>query len=196
MRTTAILGVSGAGKTTLLDLLSGLLVPDRGEIRVDGVLLAQLPGWRKGIACIPQETHIQGGTVRDNLAWGNDALGEDAMWLALEQAALGDLVRRLPQGLDTEVGERGVRLSGGEKQRLALARALLRRPQLLILDEAASALDADNHRLVMDTVRTLHGSMTVLVVTHRHDELVGLIDGVVRVEDGKVGTWQMVGGAN
>lgn len=196
MRTTAILGASGAGKTTLLDLLSGLLTPDQGSIRVDGVPLVQLPGWRRSLAYIPQETHIQAGSVRDNLAWGNAAPGEKEMWRALEQAALADLVQRLPQGLDTEVGERGVKLSGGEKQRLALARALLRCPQLLILDEAASALDADNHRLVMDTVRSLHGSMTVLVVTHRHEELEGLIDGVVHVKNGVVGEWQAVGGAN
>ena len=99
----------------------------------------------------------------------------------------------MPHGLDTEVGERGVKLSGGEKQRLALARALLRRPQLLILDEATSALDADNHRLVHDAIRALHGSMTVLIVTHRHEELAGLIDGMVQVEEGVVGAWQPVG---
>jgi ATP-binding cassette subfamily C protein len=190
-QTTAILGVSGSGKTTLLDLLSGLLAPDRGIIRVDGMPLAQLGGWRQSIAYIPQETHIRNGSVRENLMWGNEAPGEEELWRALEQAALADLVRRLPQELDTEVGERGVKLSGGEKQRLALARALLRRPQLLILDEATSALDADNHRLVLDSIRALHGSMTVLVVTHRHEELAGLIDGVVQVEGGIVGQWSV-----
>lgn len=191
-RTTAILGISGSGKTTLLDLLSGLVTPDCGTIHADGVPLAQWKGWRKSIAYIPQEAHIQGGSVRDNLAWGNRAPCEDEMWRALERAALAELVRRLPHGLDTEVGERGVKLSGGEKQRLALARALLRRPQLLILDEATSALDADNHRLLLDTIRNLHGSMTILIVTHRHEELIGLIDGVVRMDGGVVGGWRSV----
>lgn len=191
-QTTAILGISGSGKTTLLDLLSGLVTPDRGSIRVDGVPLAQLQGWRKSIAYIPQETHIQGGSVRDNLTWGNRAPGDDEMWRALERAALAELVRRLPHGLDAEVGERGVKLSGGEKQRLALARALLRRSQLLILDEATSALDADNHRFLLETIRNLHGSMTILIVTHRHEELAGLIDGAVRVDGGVVGGWRSV----
>lgn len=191
-KTTAIAGVSGSGKTTLLDLLSGLLTPDSGTISIDGVPLQQLPGWRRSIAYIPQETLIQRGTIRDNLIWGNAATSDAQIGQALAQSALAELVRRLPKGLDTEVGERGVKLSGGEKQRLALARALLRRPQLLILDEATSALDADNHRLVLDAIRALHGSMTVLIVTHRHEELAGLIDGLVRVDEGEVGTWQPV----
>lgn len=192
-KTTAIVGASGSGKTTLLDLLSGLLAPDHGVIAVDGVPLQQLPGWRRSIACIPQETHIQNGSIRDNLSWGNAAPNDEKIMEALAQSALDGLVRRLPRGLDTEVGERGVKLSGGERQRLALARALLRRPQLLILDEATSALDADNHRLVHDAIRALHGSMTVLIVTHRHEELAGLVDGVVRVEEGVVGPWQPAG---
>lgn len=191
MRTTAILGDSGSGKTTLLDLLSGLLGPDSGEIRVDGIPLEQLSGWRRSIAYVPQETLIQSGSIRDNLAWGNEMPGDGELWHALSLAALDGLVRRLPNGLDTEVGERGVKLSGGEKQRVALARALLRKPTLLILDEATSALDPDNHRLVLDTIRSLHGSMTVLVVTHRHEELAGLIDGVVQVDGGIVGAWRM-----
>lgn len=191
-QTTAIVGASGSGKTTLLDLLAGLHAPDVGEITVDGIPLVQLTGWRHSIAYIPQETQIQYGTIRDNLAWGNAALSEYEIAHALRQAALSDWVRQLPQGLDTEVGERGIRLSGGEKQRLALARALLRRPQLLVLDEATSALDPDNHRWVLDAIRALHGQMTVLVVTHRMDELTGLIDGVVNIDKGQVGTWQAV----
>ncbi len=192
LKTTAIVGASGAGKTTLLDLLCGLHAPQSGTILVDSVPLAQTPGWCRGIAYIPQETIIQAGSVRDNLAWGNDAPDDAAIWQALAQAGLDDLVRRLPRGLDTEVGERGAKLSGGEKQRLALARALLRRPQLLILDEATGALDADNRRLVLESLRALHGRLTVVVVTHRHEELAGLIDGVVRVEAGRVGEWQAV----
>ncbi|MBD9362461.1 ATP-binding cassette domain-containing protein [Methylomonas fluvii] len=189
-KTTAIVGVSGAGKTTLLDLLSGLLAPDSGTIWVDGVALAELPGWRKSIAYIPQETLIQDGTLRDNLLWGNAAPTDNEIRCALEQSALFELTEKLTRGLDTPIGERGVKLSGGEKQRLALARALLRKPQLLILDEATSALDGDSHRQVLDTVRGLHGNMTILIVSHRHEELAGLIDGSVQVADGRVEPWR------
>lgn len=189
-KTTAIVGVSGSGKTTLLDLLSGLLTPDEGTILIDGVSLQH--GWRKSIAYIPQETQIQNGSIRENLSWGNAEPSDSEIEQVLAQSALTEFVRRLAKGLDTEVGERGVKLSGGEKQRVALARALLRRPQLLILDEATSALDAENHRLVHDSIRALHGRMTLLVVTHRHEELAGLIDGLVPVEEGEVGAWQTV----
>lgn len=188
--TTAITGVSGSGKTTLVDVLSGLIAPDSGSILVDGVPLEQLPGWCKSIAYIPQETLIQGGTLRDNLLWGNTAPSAAEIRQALEQSALSALIEKLPDKLETHIGERGVKLSGGEKQRLALARALLRKPQLLILDEATSALDGDNHRQLLDTLRDLHGNMTILVVSHRHEELAGLIDGTVFMEDGKVGPWR------
>lgn len=191
-KTTAIIGVSGSGKTTLLDLLSGLLSPDTGSISVDGVPLHEVHGWRKCIAYIPQETLIQNGTIRENLSWGNAEPTDAEIESALSRSALTELIKRLPKGLETEVGERGVKLSGGEKQRVALARALLRHPQLLILDEATSALDPDNHRLVIDSIRALHGNLTVLIVTHRSDELSGLIDGMVRVEQGVVGAWQVV----
>jgi ATP-binding cassette subfamily C protein len=195
-QTTAITGVSGSGKTTLLDLLSGLLAPVSGAILIDGVPLPQVPGWRQSIAYIPQETHILNGTIRDNLLWGNAAPDDGEIDSALAQASLAGWVSRMPQGIDTEVGERGLRLSGGEKQRLALARALLRRPQLLILDEATSALDADNQRIVLDAIRALHLKMTVLIVTHRHEEFAGLVDGLVRVENGVAWAWQASGGAN
>lgn len=191
-KTTAIIGDSGSGKTTLIDLLSGLLAPDHGVIRIDGVPLQQLPGWRQSIASIPQESQIQHGTLRDNLIWGNVVTQDVEIETALSQSALAEWVLRLPDGLETEVGERGVRLSGGEKQRLALARALLRRPQLLVLDEATSALDADNHRMVIDAIRALHGRTTVLIVTHRMEELSGMIDGVVKVDQGEARAWQPI----
>jgi len=189
-RTTAIVGPSGSGKSSLLDILSGLTPPDEGQILVDGAPLAAHAGWRRRIAYIPQETTILDGTVRDNLTWGNGNIAENELWSALEQAAAADFVRGLPQTLDTRVGERGVRLSGGERQRLALARALLRQPQLLILDEATSALDHDNQRVVLEAIRALHGRMTVLVVTHRYEELTGLIDGHIYIQNGVVSAWQ------
>lgn len=189
-KTTAILGPSGGGKSTLLDVLSGLHPPQAGRVLVDGQALPPgHRGWRRGIAYVPQETVILDGTVRENLAWGNEALTEADLWAALKQAA-GDFVRQLPQGLETTVGERGIRLSGGERQRLALARAILRYPQLLILDEATSALDQDNQRIILEAIKGLHGRMTVLIVTHRHLELGNLIDGHISVDAGVVGPWE------
>ena len=188
-KTTAIIGPTGSGKTTLLDLLSGLNAPQSGVIDVDGRPLKADAAWRRLIAYIPQETAILDGTIRDNLTWGATKFADTHIMNALDSAAAADFVRRLPQGLETWVGERGVRLSGGEKQRLALARALLRQPQLLILDEATSALDREHQQVILEALKTLHGQMTVLIVTHRFEEIRELLDGVVQVADGRVGNW-------
>jgi ATP-binding cassette subfamily C protein len=188
-KTTAIIGPTGSGKTTLLDLLSGLNEPQSGVIAVDGRPLKADAAWRRLIAYIPQETAILDGTIRDNLTWGATKFADTHIMNALDSAAAADFVRRLPQGLETWVGERGVRLSGGEKQRLALARALLRQPQLLILDEATSALDREHQQVILEALKTLHGQMTVLIVTHRFEEIRELLDGVVQVADGRVGNW-------
>ncbi len=187
--TTAVVGPTGSGKTTFLDLLSGLNAPDSGSIEVDGRALAHRTGWRRQIAYVPQDTAILDGTIRDNLAWGASAPDDAAMRAALERAALADFVARLPAGLETRVGERGVRLSSGEKQRLALARALLRAPELLILDEATSALDREHQQVILEALRGLHGRMTVLIVTHRVEEIRHLVDGVLRVDAGRMGPW-------
>jgi ATP-binding cassette subfamily C protein len=189
-KTTAVIGPSGSGKTTFLDLLCGLNPPEAGEIRIDGQALRADAGWRRRIAYIPQETGILDGSLRDNLTWGAVTADEAMMWRALEQAAAAPFVRHLPDGLDTWVGERGVRLSGGERQRLALARALLREPRLLILDEATSALDREHQAVILDALRQLHGRLTVLIVTHRHEEIRDLIDGQIQVEAGRVSAWQ------
>jgi ATP-binding cassette subfamily C protein len=189
--TTAIVGPSGSGKTTLLDIISGLNPPASGRILIDGKpLLGANISWRQGVAYIPQETIVLDGTIRDNLTWGNADISEDELWQALEKAAATTFTRNLPKQLDTIVGERGVRLSGGERQRLALARALLRKPQLLILDEATSALDTDNQRTIFQAIRQLHGQLTVIIVTHRYEELGDLVDGCIEVNQGKVSTWQ------
>lgn len=191
-RTTAVVGPTGSGKTTFLDLLSGLNAPASGVIRVDGQPLMRDAGWRRRIAYVPQETSILDGTLRENLCWGAVSADDAALYGALEQAAALPFVRQLPAGLDTWVGERGVRLSGGEKQRLALARALLRQPELLILDEATSALDREHQQIILEALRALHGRMTVVIVTHRHEEIRDLLDGLVLVENGRVGSWRAV----
>lgn len=168
-RTTAIVGPSGAGKTTVVDLVMGLALPDAGAVTIDGRTLAPewLHAWRAGVGYVAQDTVLFHDSVLANLRWARPEATEEEVWEALRLAAAGDFVRALPDGLHTLAGDRGVRLSGGERQRLALARALLRRPSLLILDEATSALDAENEQRVRAAVRGLHGSVTILLITHR-----------------------------
>ena len=168
-RTTAIVGPSGGGKSTLADLVMGLLRPDEGTVRVDGVTLDEqrLRAWRNAIGYVPQDSFLLHDSVRANLTWAAPFATEDDMWRALELASAREFVTALPEGIDTVVGDRGIRLSGGERQRIALARALLRGPSLLILDEATSALDAVSEQHILDAVRRLHGTLTVLMITHR-----------------------------
>jgi len=167
-QTTAIVGPSGSGKSTLADLLLGLITPVSGRVLVDGTPLTPdlLPAWRDQIGYVPQDSFHFHDTVRGNLLWARPEASEAELRNALEVAA-ADFVTRLPQGLDTVLGDRGVRLSGGERQRVALARALVRRPAMLILDEATSSLDSENERRVQDAIDRLHGRLTILVITHR-----------------------------
>jgi ATP-binding cassette subfamily C protein len=168
-KTTAIVGPSGAGKSTIADLVMGLIQPNRGSVLVDGKPLDPelLRSWRDQIGYVAQETFLFNDTVRANLLWAHPEADEEQIWQALELAAAGEFVSELPEGLETVLGDRGVRLSGGERQRLALARALLREPSLLILDEATSALDSENERRIQKAIEGLHGRMTILVITHR-----------------------------
>ncbi|WP_439814305.1 ABC transporter ATP-binding protein [Zavarzinia sp. CC-PAN008] len=193
--TTAIVGASGAGKSTLADVVMGLVVPDAGGLLVDGqpVTGPARQRWRRSVAYVPQEVFLFNDTIRRNLLWGEAGAGEDDLRQALRRAA-ADFVLDLPQGLDTVVGDGGLRLSGGERQRLALARALLRRPALLILDEATSALDMENEQRVRGAIETLHGDLTVILIGHRLATLEHA-DQVVVLGDGQVlrqGTWDQV----
>jgi ATP-binding cassette, subfamily C, bacterial len=167
-RTTAIVGASGAGKSTIADLVVGLVRPTRGRVwlddePMDGDLAR---AWRRGIGYVNQDTFLFHTSIRDNLRVVRSDASDEDMRDALRAAAAG-FVLDLPQGLDTVVGDRGVRLSGGERQRVALARAILRRPTLLILDEATSALDAENERLIQDAIERMGGRHTLLVIAHR-----------------------------
>ena len=200
-RTTAIVGSSGAGKSTLADILLGLIKPQKGSILVDRVPLddTHLESWRGQIGYVAQDTFLFNDTVRFNLDWAQPDAGEAEMLRALENAAALDFVQRLPSGLDTVIGERGVRLSGGERQRLSLARALLRNPRLLILDEATSALDSENEERIYHAIQQLHGEMTIVVITHRLSTIRNA-DAIHVLDSGRVvasGSWEeLLAGAN
>lgn len=192
--TTAIVGASGAGKSTIADLLMGLLCPDSGEVLIDRAPLSHklLKSWRNVVAYVPQEDLLLNDTVRENLLWFNPSVSEENMREALAHAAAGDFVEKLPQGLDTMIGDRGVRLSGGERQRIALARALLMKPQLLILDEATSSLDVENERRIQESIEGLHGNLTIVIIAHRLSTIRN-VDRIIVIEEGTVvetGSWK------
>ncbi|MCE7698064.1 MAG: ABC transporter ATP-binding protein/permease [Methanobacterium paludis] len=191
--TTAIVGRSGAGKSTVADMIMGLIPPDKGEMLLDGEKLSanQMVSWRSQIGYVAQETFLFNDTIRSNLLIANPEANEKDIEDALKLAAAQDFVLNLHDGLDTIIGDRGVKLSGGERQRIALARALLRKPSLLILDEATSNLDSENERHIMEAIERLHGSMTILIIAHRlstirRADVIYLIDGGSLVESG---TW-------
>lgn len=167
--TTAIVGPSGAGKSTVADLVLALIQPDTGTILVDGTPLTpdRAAAWRANLSYVAQETFLFHDTIRANLLWSFPDASSADIQEALRLAAADDFIAALPNGLDTIVGDRGVRLSGGERQRLALARALLRRPTLLVLDEATSAVDSENERRIRSAIEGLHGRITILMIAHR-----------------------------
>lgn len=172
--TVAIVGSSGAGKTTIADVMMGLLTPQAGRVLVDDVPLTprSVGRWRRTTAYVSQEIFLFHDTVRANLRWAVPGATDDEIATALTMAA-ADFVFDLPSGLDTIVGDRGLRLSGGERQRIALARALLQHPSLLILDEATSALDAENESRILEAIHRLHGSLTIVIITHRLSAIIG-----------------------
>jgi len=167
--TVAVVGPSGAGKTTLFQLIQRFYDPQSGEVRIDGVPLplADPADIRRRIAMVPQETVIFGASARDNMRYGEWDASDDAIWAAAEAANAADFLRKLPDGLDTFLGEGGARLSGGQRQRVAIARALLRDAPILLLDEATSALDAESEQLVQQALERLMDGRTTLVIAHR-----------------------------
>jgi ATP-binding cassette, subfamily C, bacterial len=189
---TALVGPSGSGKSTLADVLMGLIEPERGTIAVDGVPLDadNRRAWRDRVAYVPQDVFLLHDTIAANFRLAAADASEAAMWEALEMASARGFVERLPDRLQTVLGDRGARLSGGERQRIALARALLRRPQLLILDEATSALDWENQSLIARAIEGLRDSMTILTIAHRPSMIafagrVMVLDGGRIVEQGR-----------
>ncbi len=182
----AFVGPSGAGKTTVINVLLGLLEPTSGSVRVDGVdIRKDLRGWQSQIGYVPQGTYLTDSTIRRNVAFGveDDDIDEEAVRRAIRSAQLETLVERLPHGLDSVVGEGGLRLSGGQRQRIGIARALYHDPRVLVMDEPTSDLDAETERRILEAVEGLRGERTIIVVAHRIstvrncDELFYLHDG-------------------
>lgn len=184
--TVGFIGGSGAGKSTLVDAFLGLLPLEQGRILADGVdIHDDLRRWQGRIGYVPQSMYLTDDSIRRNVAFGlpETDIDDQAVSRALVAAQLDEFVRRLPDGVQTVVGERGVRLSGGQRQRIAIARALYHNPEILVLDEATSSLDAETESSVMQAINALHGSKTILVVTHRANTL-QYCDRVIRIDGG------------
>lgn len=193
----AFVGPSGAGKTTMIDILLGVLYPDSGSVLISGLppLLA-VAKWPGAVSYVPQDVVIATGTIRENIALGyppEEATDELVMG-ALKVAHLDKFVSNLPDGIETHVGERGAKISGGQRQRLGIARALFTQPHLLVLDEATSALDGETEASISDAIHALRGSTTVVIIAHRLST-VRNVDKVVYLSDGKIlatGTFEEV----
>lgn len=166
----AFIGESGAGKSTMANIILGLYKPQKGAIYVDNINIQEIPHqWNKIIGYVPQTIYILDDTIRNNIAFGveNDDIDENKIWEVLELAQMKEFVKKLPEGLDTMLGERGIRFSGGQRQRIAIARALYFDPEILVLDEATSALDNKTEEAVMEAIDLLHGWKTLIIIAHR-----------------------------
>lgn len=182
-----IVGTSGAGKTTIVDILLGLLQLESGSILADGVEVRDhYASWLKNIGYIPQTIFMIDSTIRKNVAFGypDEDIDDGRVWEALREAQLDEFVRGLSEGLDTSIGERGIRLSGGQRQRIGIARALFEDPEVLVLDEATSALDNETEAAIMDSINRLHGRKTLIIIAHRL-QTIEKCDMVYRVKEGK-----------
>lgn len=183
-----VVGPSGAGKTTLVDVIMGLLKISAGDIKVDGVSVFEgLSSWQRLIGYVPQNIYLSDDSIRHNIAFGipDEEIDDDRISECIKEARLSDLISELSEGVETVIGDRGIRLSGGQRQRIAIARALYFSPEVLVLDEATSSLDNDTEAAVMEAIEALHGKVTMIVVAHRLSTI-EKCDKVYRVEDGKV----------
>ncbi len=166
----AFAGATGAGKTTMVDVILGLLEPQEGRITVDGSNIHDnIRGWQQNVGYIPQSIYLLDDTIRRNIAFGipDEDIDEGSIWEAIKAAQLEEMITRLPNGIDTMVGERGVRLSGGQQQRIGIARALYSNPDLLVMDEATSSLDNLTEKYVIDAIERLKGDRTIIMIAHR-----------------------------
>ena len=187
-QSVGIIGASGAGKSTIVDVLLGLLHAQEGIITCDGVdIFKNYESWLAQIGYIPQTIYLIDESIRDNVAFGIDAdqIDDQRLWEVLEEAQLKEFVEELPEGLDTTIGDRGVRLSGGQRQRIGIARALYHNPEILVFDEATSALDNETEAAVMDAVNSFHGKKTMVIIAHRLNTI-SKCDVIYKVENEKL----------
>lgn len=187
-KSVGIMGPSGAGKSTIVDILLGLLKVREGSIQCDGVnIFDNYPAWLSQIGYIPQSIYLVDEPVRNNIAFGiaEDEIDDRRIWEVLEEAQLKDFIQGLPGGLDTAIGDRGVRLSGGQRQRLGIARALYHNPEILVFDEATSALDNETEAAVMEAINSFHGRKTMVIIAHRLNTI-EKCDMIYKVDDGKI----------
>lgn len=187
-QSVGIMGPSGSGKSTIVDILLGLLRVQSGTITCDGRnIFDNYADWLGKIGYIPQSIYLIDESIRDNIAFGIDAdkIDDKRIWEVLEEAQLKEFVEELPEGLDTTIGDRGVRISGGQRQRLGIARALYHNPEILVFDEATSALDGDTEQAVMDAINSFHGRKTMVIIAHRLNTI-AKCDVIYKVEDGKI----------
>ena len=187
-RSVAFIGPSGAGKTTIADVILGLMQPRKGRVTVDGAdIYRSIASWHRLVAYIPQNIYLIDDTIRANVTFGTaeGEVDDDRVWQALQSAQLDDFVRSLDHGLDTIVGDQGVKLSGGQRQRIGIARALYNDPEVLVLDEATSALDNETEKAVMDAINSLQGSKTMVIIAHRLTTVRGC-DIVYEVKGGRI----------
>jgi ABC-type multidrug transport system fused ATPase/permease subunit len=182
-----IVGRSGAGKTTIVDLLLRLLQPEDGKILVDGIDIAEIDirDWRKNIGYISQDTFVINGTIEENIRFYDERVSNEDIINAAKEAQIYDFIQNQPNQLKAEVGERGGMISGGEKQRLALARQLARKTKILIMDEATNALDNRSEVLIQGSIEALKGKMTIFIIAHRLSTLIKG-DRVIFLQDGSI----------
>ncbi|MDD6811839.1 MAG: ABC transporter ATP-binding protein [Lachnospiraceae bacterium] len=187
-QSVGIMGPSGAGKSTIVDILLGLLHAQAGTITCDGKnIFEHYESWLAQIGYIPQAIYLVDESIRDNIAFGIDAdkIDDKRIWEVLEEAQLKEFIETLPEGLDTTIGDRGVRLSGGQRQRIGIARALYHNPEILVFDEATSALDNDTEKAVMDAINSFHGKKTMIIIAHRLNTI-AKCDVIYKVENEKI----------
>lgn len=181
----ALIGQSGAGKTTLADIIMGLLKPESGNIQADGIDIGQhVKAWHRSLGYIPQTIYLIDDTIANNIAYGDENIDEEQLNKAVHDAQLETFIRELPEGLNTVVGEQGVRLSGGQRQRIGIARALYRNPSILVLDEATSALDNETEQAVMESINSLQGKKTMVIIAHRLTTIKNC-DRIYEIKDGR-----------
>ena len=180
---TGIVGPSGIGKTTLMDMITGLLIPVHGKIMIDGKNLGEidLAAWHNSMAYVAQDSVFTNSSLRENLTMGNDHISDDQIWQTLERVNAGEFVRELGGGLGTKMSNNASQFSGGERQRLAIARALLRNPTLLLLDEVTNTLDSKNEQTIINILLELKNEITIIMITHKND-LVQYFDEIIDVK--------------